>query len=255
VDTQGESVRVDLSDITFLEPFAVVYLGLFMTKLEAEGREVVVDLPVNTSVRKYLSNQNFYERFEFDADSVATERKLRRPNTTSLNNIVEIEKRPRLAEDVSEQVMSLLRRQRIRVDTGAVAENVAELVDNFSQHSGETKAVFMVQYYPTQRRLDFAIGDCGIGIRASLGSVGRYAYLAQQPHLEAALAAFRPGVTSKREGGTGLTDLHEWIIESRGHLVLATGDAYVQVVRGETRHGAMAYEMAGVQIEFSLWEG
>lgn len=112
----------------------------------------------------------------------------------------------------------------------------------------------MIQRYPRIHRVDLAFGDCGVGIRASLAGTERFGYLSDQPHWEAALQAFEPGVTSKREGGFGLTDVRETINVLNGHLALATGDGWVQVSGGETRHGQMAYDLPGVQIELSFPE-
>ncbi|MPZ14432.1 MAG: hypothetical protein GEU73_08415 [Chloroflexi bacterium] len=254
VDLTESPATVDLSDITFFEPFALIYLGMFLRHHNSQGRRFRVLRPRARAARGYLATQNFWDRFNFDAETVASANLNRLTNKTSLNDIVDIERRSGVAEEISGAVLQMLRSGGARVGTDVVAELVAELVDNFAQHSGRRLAAFMVQRYPNAGRVDVAIGDCGVGIRVRLAAVERYRFLADQPHWEAAAQAFEPLVTSKAEGGTGLTEVRDAIIEAGGHLVLATGDGYVQVSDGATRKGEMEYDLPGVQIEFSFYE-
>lgn len=254
VDLDESPAIVDLSAVTFFEPFAVVYLGMFLGWHNSKRKNFNLVLPRSSRAHRYLTTQNFWGRFNFNPAVVSEENLWRMTNTTSLNDVVDIEKRPGVAEEIGAAVLALLRRNRVGVRQDIVAELVAELADNFAQHSGRELAVFMIQRYPRIHRVDLAFGDCGVGIRASLAGTERFGYLSDQPHWEAALQAFEPGVTSKREGGFGLTDVRETINVLNGHLALATGDGWVQVSGGETRHGQMAYDLPGVQIELSFPE-
>lgn len=246
VDLSQDPAIVDLSNVTSFEPFAIVYLGMFLRFHRLQGKSFQVRLPQSAAARAYLSTQNFWERFNFDPQSVADAGLRRLTNSTSL-----IERVSRVAEDAGDAVLVVLRSVAARLPREAIAELTAELIDNFAQHSERNLAAFMLQYYPTKHRVVLAIGDCGTGIRESLASVERYHHVASQPHWEAALLAFEPQVTRKSEGGTGLTDVRATIIEMGGNLVLATGNGYVHVASGETEYGAMAYDLPGVQIELT----
>lgn len=254
VDLAKTPATVDLSGVTFFEPFALIYLGMFLRLHSSQGRALQVVVPRSGVARQYLATQNFWNRFNFDAETIASAKLHRLTNRTSLNDIVDIERGSGAAEEISSAVLRMLRNSGAGVKANLVAELVAELVDNFAQHSGRRLAAIMVQRYPKAGRVDVAIGDCGIGIRQSLGSTDRYGFLRDEPHWEAAAQAFEPLVTSKAEGGTGLTDVRDAIIEAGGHLLLATGDGYVQVANGQTRKGRMVYDLPGVQIEFSFYE-
>ena len=52
-----------------------------------------------------------------------------------------------------------------------------------------------------------AVGDCGLGVRASLATKLDYAYLKLRSHTQALLKALQPQVGRKKEGGMGLTDV------------------------------------------------
>jgi hypothetical protein len=261
VDTLCAGVRfgtgvatLDLSDVTSLEPFALIYLGMVLRFHCSQGRELQVVMPQSQEVRRYLSAQNFWERFNVDPRAASASGLRRLTNETSLSDIVDIEKRPGVAEEITEAVLRMLRGNGVRVNTRIVAELIGELVDNFAQHSEGQLAGFMAQCYRNPGRLVVAIGDCGIGIRQSLSSIQRFRSLSASPHWEVAAQAFEPLVTRKAEGGTGLTDVRDAIIEAGGHLVLSTGNGYVQVYQGVTRAGQMQYDLPGVQIELTFYE-
>ena len=245
---------IDLSDVTFFEPFALVYLGMFLRYFNSQGQSFRVAFPHNDRVREYLARQQFWERFNFKPQVVQTESLRRFTTSTSLNDITDIEKNPYLAEELAQAVAHVVAVNTSRLPSGVIAEVAAELVQNFVEHSGENLAAFMVQYYPRRGSygvLALAIGDCGKGIRASLSSKKQYAYLADRPHYEAILKAFEPGVSSKREGGTGFNEVLDYITELGGSFRIATGDDYIIVdgKTGKAKTEKIGFDLPGVQIE------
>lgn len=254
VDLSLEKPVIDLSRVTFFEPFALVYLGMCLRHFNRLGTGFDVRPPKANDARKYLARVRFWERFNFDPKWIEQENLTRFTSSTSLNDIVDIEQTPTIAEDVAESVLRVLRAEQVAVNTALVAELVGELVDNFAQHSETTLAVCAMQYYPRKSQVTFAIGDCGIGIRASLSSNPNYAYLQSASHAEAALKAFDPLVSRRGEGGTGLTGVQDGITAARGRLVLATGDGYVKMNGRRIQIGSMALDLPGVQIEMMFPE-
>jgi hypothetical protein len=101
-----------------------------------------------------------------------------------------------------------------------IAELVSELVDNFAQHSERPLAAFTMQWYPQRHRIVLAIGDCGVGIRSSLASNPKHAHVASFSHHQAALIAFEPLVSRRLEGGTGLTEVRDGVLQvvSKGRM-------------------------------------
>lgn len=247
-----EKPVLDLSEVTFFRPFALVYLGMFLRYQNSCGTVCGVIVPDNPQARSYLSGQNFWERFKFPAEAIDREKLHGFTSSSSLNDIIDIEKTNTIAEDVLKEVIHVIQRNRLRVQGAEVAGMVCELVDNFARHSKQTLAVFHMQYYPKLKEVVLAIGDCGIGIRASLCTNPKYTYLEKLPHHEAALLAFEPLVSCKPEGGTGLTEVRDGVKRLGGHLVLATGDEYVTMYQETITYGSMAYDLNGVQIELSF---
>lgn len=246
-----ETPTLHLSSVTFFRPFAIVYLGMFLRHHNHCGRNCLVELPKNTSAKGYLTRQNFWERFNFSHETIAREKLNRMTTSTSLNDIVDIENTNTIAEEVEMQVKRVLVLNRVNTSVPDVANIACELVDNFARHSGETLAAFHMQYYPNLNEIAFAVGDCGIGVRSSLSSNPRHAYLGSEPHHVAALEAFEPGV-SRSEGGMGLTEARDSIVALDGKLWLSTGDEYVTIDRNVVAYGKMAYDLTGVQVEVTF---
>lgn len=249
-----EEPSIDLSRVTFFRPFALVYLGMFLRYHNSCGRNCCVVPPNNLLARNYLARQQFWERFNFSADVIEMENLRRFTTSTSLNDIVDIEKRDYIAEDIADGVKRVLRTNHVRVNSAEIAGLVCELVDNFSRHSERELAAFHMQYYPNRRQIALAFGDCGIGIRESLASNPTYAHLASRPHSEAALKAFEPLVSRASEGGTGLTEVKDGVMSLNGNMVFSTGNGYVRINNAEIQYGEMMYDLPGVQIGLSFLE-
>jgi len=254
IDCSEERPVIDLSSVTFFRPFSLVYLGMFLRYHNNNGKGFDIVAPNNSAARSYLAGQNFWERFNFNPDVIEKEKLIRFTNYTSLNDIVDVEKRPYIAEDIATGVSKVLRNNHARVKVSLVAELVCELVDNFAIHSKETLAVVAMQYYPNLHRVILAVGDCGIGIRSSLSSNPIYSHLADSPHWEVALKSFEPLVSRIPGCGTGLTEVRDGTIDLGGRLTLATGDGYVIIGQDGIQYGQMSYDLSGVQVEFSLPE-
>ena len=249
-----ERPTIDLSGVTFFTPYALVYLGMFLRHHYARGKGFAVVLPRSPVAHEYLQRQNFFDRFNFNTATIE-QRVLRRFTTsTSLNDIVDLEAHPYIAYEVTDSILNLLRNNHVDIDTSLFANIVSELVDNFAQHAGQPLATLAMQYYPRPRRVMMAVGDCGVGVRASLATKPQYAYLTARPHTEAILKALEPLVSSKREGGMGLTEVNEDVRQANGRLIITSGNGRVIVDQYGTRHGVTSHDLSGVQVEISVPE-
>lgn len=253
VDLSATQPTIDLSDVTFITPFAMVYLGMFLRHHTVRGKAFEVVLPTSMNSRGYLTRQNFWERFNFNADELPPDCRQRLRTTTSLNDIIDIERREGIGDELSLAVMEMLSREGVDVDLASIGEIVGELVENFREHAERTLAAFAVQWYPKGSRIDVVIGDCGVGIRQSLARNPSHRALATRPHDEVAVRAFEAGVTTRPSGGgTGLTVVREHAQRLRGMLRLSTGDGYVSFDRRGSFRGRMRYDLPGVQVEVSI---
>ena len=258
VDLTQQQPTIDMTPVTFVEPFALIYLGMFLRHHNRQGRYFKIMPPVSAPVNSDIESQNFLARFNIrtpPTNSTATTVVRRFNPETSFNDIIDIENVAYVAEDIGYKVRDLLRSEKIQVDTLRVEEWISELVDNFSQHSEEELAACAVQWSPNRGHLHFAIGDCGIGIRKSLSKKSEFSSLQHRDHREAAKKSLEPGVGRKIEGGMGLTDVSQNVADIGGSLFLATGDGWVEVRGNRTRTGSQEYDLPGVQINLSVPTG
>src|SRR5688572_7613923 len=161
VDLDHAEPTIDLSRVTFFSPFALVYLGMFVRFFSEKGIELHLIPPTDNDARYYLARQNFWERFNFDENTVRTERLHRFTTSTSLNDIIDIERHDFIADEVGDKLLEVLADCDCQLPARKVALIVAELVDNFAQHSRKILAALTLQYYPRKANLSIAVADCG----------------------------------------------------------------------------------------------
>ena len=113
VDLADEKPTIDLSQITFFKPFGLIYLGMFLRFHNSNGKAFNVKVPENLAAHSYLTTQNFWARFNFDPNVVSAKNLCRFTNSTSLNDVADIEKRDGIAEDILDKVLSVLRKNTI----------------------------------------------------------------------------------------------------------------------------------------------
>ncbi len=249
---------IDLSDVSFVEPYAIIYLGLFMRYYNSLGKYFDWRDSSDTKVRKYLSRMNFYERFNFSKDVIKETKLIRFTSNTSFNDIIDIEKDVCMPDSIANELRELLIRQyeinNVKFDIPVVCEITAEIIDNFIQHSDENLAVMTVQYFPKKHTLSIAIGDCGIGIKKSLSSVSRYSHVRNLSDEDAIEKAFDYLVSRKMEGGTGLSDIRDTILEKNGSLYFSSNEGFYIIKDRKIQKGSMFFELPGVQIEYIFKE-
>ena len=254
VKLDDQKPTVDLSNISFVEPFGLVYLGMFLRHFNSLGKYFNIISPQSRPVRQYLESQKFWHRYNIASNSTDSQRSMRHARLTSLSDIVDIENNQYIAEDVGDMVGDILRNNTVKVDASLVTEVAVELVDNFSRHSGQQLAACAVQLYRQRGDLHFAVGDCGVGIRSSLCMNPHYQHLDSAPHYKAAVKALEDGVTGSSEGGTGFGTVRRDVIQLGGQMILCTGDGWVIIGGGRqgVEAGRMPFDLPGVQIEIRI---
>ena len=254
VSLRPRQPTIDLSGVTSIDPYALVYLGQYLRHHNSRGKHFQVKLATNVAAAKHMARQRFFERFNFDPSTIPGDKLVPLTPKTSLEDIVDIERKEYIAEEITDAVIDVLAAAGARVDITAIADVLSEIIDNFAQHSGQQLASLAMQYRPRWHQIAIALGDCGVGIRQSLATQPKYSYLKKRPDWLAARMAFEPLVTSKREGGMGLVDAKESILHMGGRLFLSTGKGYVEFSGARTYYGDMAYNLPGVQIILSIPE-
>ena len=239
---------------------------MFIRYHNENGQFFHIRLPTNPKVSTYLQSRGFLEWV--GPQNGRQKQHLRSSSSMAFDAVLNINNRPYIAEEIEDWIINELDGHpsfpKFNVNTNLVAELAVELVDNFQQHSNEQEAVCCLQLYPTLGRLDFAIGDCGIGIRKSLGLGSN--------HEDAALMALNDGVTRRSEGGFGLGTVRRNVEMLGGKMFLSTGNAWIffdaknirnisddldpdEQTSMQIKSGQLCHEITGVQIEVSIPPG
>lgn len=246
IDLEQDTPLIDLSRLTFIDPYAVIYLGQFLRYHNRTHKFFRVEPPEDEKARKYLARIKFWERFRFTRQMIEAEGLLRFTSTTSLNDIIDLVPDPYIEEDTVEQVKNVLSRSGVNVNGEAVLETVSELVDNFARHAEIDLATLAVQYFPNSHQFAVAVGDSGCGIRQSLCQNPDHAWLADRPHAEAIVKAFEPCVSRRDQAGMGLTNILESVLRLGGSLCATSNDGFVFTRNGQLITGKQSYNLPGV---------
>lgn len=249
--TQTKSL-IDLSDLTFIDTFALIYLGLYIRYFNSQGKAFSWARPKDKKARNYLARQQFYQHFNFVASFTRSESLICTPSSTCWNDIKEIKNVDYIAEDIADEVRDLLINNGIKAAVGDICEITAEMVQNFAEHSKEEQAVITIQWFPNIGWLSLALGDCGIGVKESLCSNRRYWHLRDMHDRHVISEAFKAGVSRKSAGGTGLTNLRETIKDLEGTLYFASNSGYLRVEQASSFIGTRIHNFPGVQMEIGF---
>lgn len=109
-----------------------------------------------------------------------------------------------------------------------------ELATNVIRHSGTRRGVGVVSVEPSRARLNLAIADTGVGIRASLAQNPKFA---TAEDLEAIIAAMGAAATGEpgKGAGMGLYLAHHVLQDNGGTFLVRSGTAYHEL--GEETEG------------------
>jgi hypothetical protein len=224
--TGTRPISLDLSQVRFLEPYDLVYLCLLTEHLLRSDDSVGILLPEDRSARKYLERMRVIDRLT-GRDSGP--RQTFAGTSLAGGDVIQILQRP--GEDLADANYDMFLRWLTCDPSLSSSMNVLDLLDafcemvsNFGYHAGGETAYFAGQYYPRAKRFRMAIGDLGIGIRASLSSNPQYAAFAERDDKEAIAKSLEPGVYGgKIGGGMGFPSLCDLVDKHNGELYITSG--------------------------------
>lgn len=134
-------------------------------------------------------------------------------------------------------------------------ESVNEIFQNSSVHAKTSASVASCgQFFPRDKRIDFAISDCGIGIpenvREFLGT--------HIPDKDAVIWAISESNTTRKAnangspGGLGLKIVRDFIDETHGKLIIVSGRAFVYRQKGETHEIELPNAFPGTCVNIEI---
>lgn len=235
--------QIDLTYLEFVTAYGLVGLACVIAQNAKAGFTTTIRLPESSGVDNYLSRMGFQRIL--DTYGCSRSRNLSSVNSANLSDrLLELQ----VFEDssgVSE--LSNLVWKRLDVpgrispqSLNAIYMGLGEIADNVRYHSGLSWGFIAAQTYragTSQERIEFAIGDIGIGIRKGLER------LAPSTDLEAIGLALEEGVSGLEDAGRGVgisTTVQE-VTGLQGFVHLKSGEASVDVKLERTNDKQTTY--------------
>jgi hypothetical protein len=241
-----------------------VGLGLLLTELQGKGLTFEIVLPKKHDVLIYLKRIHFgllVEELGLSAKFEALNRVSIQEHSTE-GTLIELT-RLKFRDDFQarfEQMVHIL--QRIGLDEersfltvglmGEAADNI--FFHNFGRWPFRQFAggILMVQKWPKVNTIEVAVGDIGIGIRASLMEIEEYKNLHTDE--EAIRKALETNVTSRpqQRGGNGLPFILRTIqADLRGEMDIRSGNSHLRI-NGGTRCLFQGKQLVGTMIGLTI---
>jgi hypothetical protein len=216
---------IDLSRLRFVDPYGLVSLARLAAHNIAVAGECTIKGPEDWQIANYLARMKF--------DTVT--RNLNCGWTTDLDAVkardrsdVLVELRPFYDSAQVEELCSLVWHRLEPVATpqtlDAIYTGLGEIGDNVRQHSGARHGFVAAQVYDQGHpweRVEFAIADAGVGIRAALA---RHSPRSDAHAIDLAVTAMVSGIDDPGRG-QGLSTTKELTLGLRGRLDICTGTA------------------------------
>ncbi len=261
-----DSCEIDVSELRFFEPYAMLMLD---TSIAASSCKSIKFVNSETSEAfKYAQNMGFFlkptgllalfrgpsqrqtsapptflKKAEITRDELSIRAK--KTNSSFLQQI-----------DLHSKTISSTLTQSTDSGLQKILEfSVREVIRNVFDHSEAPSITYCAQYWPRKNRVEFAAIDHGIGIFESLKKVS-YLYSFKNNH-EALLYSIRPGVTSAVDNdenfGYGLFMIREICLKLGGQLLIASGTSSLLAFKtGSNRKMELPFDGTAIKIAFQV---
>jgi len=228
--------EINLSECSFIHPWAIIFICLLLTeRCKVSGAKIV--LPNNPEVSNYLKRVHFdgiLDMLEFKkaAESLREIKIIERENS-NVQEIVYCRFKDIFNARLDNFVRLFTNFGLDKNQTGLVVALVGELGNNTFDHNlgnwpTDISGCFITaQNYPRQGRLEFVIGDPGIGFLGSLKN--------KFPELKDDVSAIKCGLAGNTgwigvNRGNGLRFVQEWTLgKFSGNVIIHSGAGLVKV--------------------------
>ncbi len=233
----GQAAGLDLSRISFIEPYSMLSLLLLgRNYLRKSGNKLrLTGIPIN--IHQYLHRMDFFKTGVFDVPERLNEKLLLKRSTFS-NRVLEITEIPNKERESVRIISGIVGVFRKRAEhilkywlsdriTDYFVTVISEICQNIYEHSLDSGYLAMQTYSVGKENIvRLSIGDSGIGILKSFENNGvRY----DSPAHLIELAVTTP-ISSKREFGYGFCQVNAIVEKLKGSIFLRSGNASVSTL-------------------------
>lgn len=220
--SKDDEVVLDLRGATFVDPLGLVALAVAAEDAAAKGQIVSFYPPHRSGPLRYLARMHLDQAMSGYGINCSL------PSVNEWNvgdRLMELRRFHRSDDEdvLASQVYRILESDDPE-DAATLFRCVSEAVDNVCEHSGVEGGWAALQQYDEggKKKIAFAVGDAGIGLRASLSRAVEI-----DDDSDAIRRAVVKGVSGTGDAtrGEGLADLIDRVRERTGYVRLWSGDA------------------------------
>lgn len=241
---QTNDIQFEIASRAFLETGGIAQLTSWLLLKKGEG--AAISLNGDESVISYLARMNFHQAIGIDEPVIS-----RMPESGRFIPILLVNDGSDVFDAVNAIANIVIQQfEGVSEFIPAFEWAVNEIVDNVNLHAkSPAPGVVCAQLFPTKRKLDIAISDCGIGIRGSLSQS-----LDLKDDNDAIGKALERGVTRDAQvgQGNGMAGSLEIMRKNGGKLLVWSGSGMFRMESGEDLGFESGYHIDGTGVLMSF---
>ncbi len=264
-----DEVVIDFSRMGRIEPFTMVYVAKFIRDFNRLNRKTQVSAQGHQD-KGYAANMGFFRAFGLKHG--------REPNCTVGNDrfvpftilrvqtIVdeaskEWEVEQNIIEKRSEHLAQILSQELHGDLNDALTFSIREIMRNVYEHSNSRSIEYCAQYWPFYNKVEIAIVDNGIGLKASLQD---NPHIEIENHCDAIQQALMPAISSKNYKGAIIDTNDPWhnsgfglyminrICRLGGSFIICSGDHAIKLDDNGKEHINLPHICRGTAVRMVL---
>lgn len=211
----ADKVVIDFSSMGRIEPFTMVYVAKYIREFNRRNKDTVVSCMGHKS-KDYAANMAFFRAFGLkhgrepncvDGNDKFVPYTILRVQTIVDEATKEWEAEQEVIERRAAHLAEILAQQNSGHLVDALTFSIREIMRNVYEHSKSKSIEYCAQYWPYYSKVEIAIIDNGIGLKASLKN---NPHIQIESHSDAIQQALMPAISSKNYKGVIIDTNDPW---------------------------------------------
>lgn len=264
-----DEVVIDFANMGRIEPFTMVYVAKYIREFNRRNKDTVISCRGHTT-KDYAANMAFFRAFGLrhgrepncvDGNDRFVPYTILRVQTIVDEATKEWEAEQEVIERRSAHLAEILAQQSSGDLVDALTFSIREIMRNVYEHSKSKRIEYCAQYWPSYNKVEIAIIDHGIGLRASLQN---NPHIQIANHSDAIQQALMPAISSKNYKGAIIDTNDPWhnsgfglymtnrICRLGGSFLICSGDHGIKLDENGKEHIDIPHICRGTAVRMVL---
>jgi len=265
----ADKVVIDFSSMGRIEPFTMVYVAKYIREFNRRNKDTVFSCMGHQS-KDYAANMAFFRAFGLkhgrepncvDGNDRFVPYTILRVQTIVDEATKEWEAEQEVIERRSAHLAEILAQQNSGLLVDALTFSIREIMRNVYEHSKSKSIEYCAQYWPYYSKVEIAIIDNGIGLKASLKN---NPHVQIENHSDAIQQALMPAISSKNYKGAIIDTDDPWhnsgfglyminrICRLGGSFLICSGDHGIKLDEVGKEHIDLPHMCRGTAVRMVL---